>query len=217
MINKGSTSIMVADDHPVLLKGLTEELSTNGYNVIGSANNGAQALEQVLSLHPTIALLDIDMPMLSGFEVVKTAKEKGSTTKFIMFSYHKESEFVIQAKSLQIDGYLLKEDSFSEIEKCIDMVVNGLEFFSAAFSSNTLKNASEEMVKLNWLTASELTILKLIAERETNVQIAEKLSVSIRTIEKHRSNIIAKLWKKKGNNSLVTWAITNKSLIVNHK
>ena len=217
MINKESTSIVVADDHPVLLKGLIEELSANGYNVVGNASNGTQALEQVLSLDPIIALLDIDMPILSGFEVVKTAKEKGSSTKFIMFSYHKESEFVVQAKSLQIDGYLLKEDSFSEIEKCIDMVVNGVEFFSAAFSPNMLRNATEEMVKLNWLTTSELTILKLIAGRETNVQIAEKLSVSIRTIEKHRSNIIAKLWKKKGNNSLSSWAITNKSLIINHK
>lgn len=217
MINKVSTSIVVADDHPVLLKGLVDELLANGYNVIGNAINGTQALEQVLSLNPTIALLDIDMPILSGFEVVKTAKAKGSTAKFIMFSYHKESEFVIQAKALQIDGYLLKEDSFSEIEKCIDTVVNGGEFFSAAFSSNTLKSASEEMEKLKWLTASELTILKFIAERETNVQIAEKLSVSIRTIEKHRSNIIAKLWKEKGANSLSGWAATNKSLIINHK
>jgi DNA-binding NarL/FixJ family response regulator len=198
------------------LKGLVEELSANGYNVVGSANNGTQALEQVMSLSPTIALLDIDMPILSGFEVVKTAKAKGSTVKFIMFSYHKESEFVVQAKSLQIDGYLLKEDSFSEIEKCIDMVINGGEFFSTAFSSNALKNASEEMGRLKWLTASELTILKFIAERETNGQIAEKLSVSIRTIEKHRSNIIAKLWKEKGGNSLSSWAIINKSLILNH-
>ncbi len=217
MIDKKNTSIVLADDHPVLLKGLMEELIANGYNVVGSAINGIEALERVLSLKPTIALLDIDMPFLNGFEVVKTAKEKGSITKFIMFSYHREAEFIAQARLLQIDGYLLKEDSFSEIERCMDMVINGNEFVSTAFNSNMLKNVSDDILKLNLLTASEMTILKLIAQQETTVQIAKILSVSIRTIEKHRSNIIAKLWPKKSSNSLSLWAISNKSLILNYK
>ncbi len=217
MIDKKNTSIVLADDHPVLLKGLMEELIANGYNVVGSAINGIEALERVLSLKPTIALLDIDMPFLNGFEVVKTAKEKGSITKFIMYSYHREAEFVLQARSLQIDGYLLKEDSFPEIERCMDMVINGSEFISTAFNSNLLKNVSDDILKLNWLTTSEMTILKLIAQQETTVQIAKILSVSIRTIEKHRSNIIAKLWPKKSSNSLSLWAISNKSLILNYK
>ena len=218
MIDKKNISMVIADDHPVLLKGLLEELRANGYNVVGNARNGIEALEQILRLDPTIALLDIDMPLLNGFEVVKTAKEKESKTKFIMFSYHREAEFIVQAKSLQIDGYLLKEDSFSEIERCMDMVLNGKEFISTAFNSNMLKNVSEDLVKLNWLTASEMTILKLIAQQETNSQIADTLCVSKRTIEKHRSNIIAKLLvKKKGSNSLSYWAITNKASILNYK
>jgi DNA-binding NarL/FixJ family response regulator len=217
MIDKKSFSIVIADDHPVLLKGLLEEFIANGYNVIGNAINGIEALESILSLKPTIALLDIDMPFLNGFEVVKTAKEKGSVTKFIMFSYHREAEFVLQAKSLQIDGYLLKEDSFPEIERCMDMVIKGNEFVSTAFNSKMLKNVSEDILKLDWLTASEITILKLIAQQEKTVQIAENLCVSIRTIEKHRSNIIAKLWPKNNSNSLSLWAITNKSIILNYK
>jgi two-component system nitrate/nitrite response regulator NarL len=217
MIEKENVSIIIADDHPVLLKGLLEEFNTNGYNVVGNAINGIEALERVLSLKPTIALLDIDMPFLNGFEVVKTAKEKGSITKFIMFSYHREVEFVAQAKSLQIDGYLLKEDSFSEIERCMDMVLNGNEFISTAFNSKMLKDVSNDILRLNWLTASEMTILKLIAQQEPTVQIAEILNVSIRTIEKHRSNIIAKLWPKKDSNSLSLWAVSNKSLILSYK
>ena len=217
MIDKKNISMVIADDHPVLLKGLLEELIANGYNIVGSAINGIEALEQILRHDPTIALLDIDMPLLNGFEVVKTAKEKGSKTKFVMFSYHREIEFVVQAKSLQIDGYLLKEDSFSEIERCIGMVLNGNEFISSAFNSSILKNVSEDMEKLNWLTASEMIILKLIAQQETNGQIADTLSVSKRTVEKHRSNIIAKIWIKKGSTSLSSWAITNKATILNYK
>ena len=217
MIEKTNVSLVIADDHPVLLKGLMEELIANGYNVIGHGINGLEALERVLNLKPTIALLDIDMPFLNGFEVVKTAKKKGSKTKFIMFSYHREAEFVLQARSLQIDGYLLKEDSFSEIERCINLVINGKEFISTAFNSSMLKNVSDDILKLNWLTTSEVTILKLIAQQETTGQIAETLSVSVRTIEKHRSNIKAKLWPDKGPNFVSLWAISNKSLILNFK
>jgi DNA-binding NarL/FixJ family response regulator len=184
---------------------------------VGNAINGIEALERVLSFKPTIALLDIDMPFLNGFEVVKTAKKKGSITKFIMFSYHRQAEFVLQAKSLQIDGYLLKEDSFLEIERCMDMVINGNKFISSAFNSNMLKDVSDDILKLNWLTTSEMTILKLIAQQETTAQIAETLSVSIRTIDKHRSNIKQKLWPKKSSNSLIFWAISNKFLILNCK
>lgn len=216
MIEKENISIVIADDHPVMLKGLSEEFIANGYNIVAKATNGIEALESVLSLNPTIALLDIDMPFLNGFEVVKTAKEKGSMTKFIMFSYHREAEFVLQAKSLQIDGYLLKEDSFSEIERCMDIVINGNEFVSTAVNSEMLKNISEDILKLNYLTASEMTILKLIAQQKTTLQIANTLSVSRRTIEKHRSNIKAKLWSKKGPNSLSLWAVSNKLIILNH-
>ena len=217
MIDKENISIVIADDHPVMLKGLIEEFIANGYNVVGTAINGTEALERILRFKPTIALLDIDMPSLNGFEVVKAAKLKGSMSKFIMFSYHREAEFVLQAKTLQIDGYLLKEDSFSEIERCMEMVIKGNEFISSGFNSKMLKNVSEDILRLNWLTASELTILKRIAQQETTAQIAETLCVSIRTIEKHRSNIKAKLWPKKSSNSLSLWAVSNKSLLLNAK
>lgn len=217
MFHKKDVSIVIADDHPMLLRGLLDEFAANGYNVIGHAVNGTQALEHILDLRPTIALLDIDMPMLSGFEVVKMAKEKGVDTKFIMFSYHREAEFVIQAKSLQIDGYLLKEDSFLEIEKCMDSILKGKEFFSSSFNSEKLHDVSNEIKKLSWLTPSEMTILKLVAQQKTNAQIAESLHISIRTVEKHRSNIIAKVWVDTPPKPLNTWAVKHKDLILDYK
>jgi DNA-binding NarL/FixJ family response regulator len=198
----------------MLLKGLFDELMLNEYNVTGIATNGMQALELILSQEPTLALLDIDMPYLTGFEVIKTAKEKGSNTKFIILSFHKETEYISQAKALQIHGYLLKEDSFSEIEKCMASVLKNEPYFSSSFEAYALENASEEIKKLKLLTPSEITILKLAAQQTTNQEIAENLSVSIRTIEKHRSNIISKLRLQNGTNSLSTWAVNNKNIII---
>ncbi|MEP0262676.1 response regulator transcription factor [Dokdonia sp.] len=207
-------SIVIADDHPMLLKGLHDQLEDSNYNVISSAANGMQALEAILTLQPDIALLDIDMPLLSGFEVVKMAKDKGVHTHFIMLSFHKEADYVTQAKALQIQGYLLKEDPFFEIERCIEAVLSGKYYFSKSFEDNILNNASKEIKKLQLLTPSESTILKLIAQRMATIDIAENLFISARTVEKHRSNIIRKLGLEGETNQLTNWALTNKSTIL---
>lgn len=212
-MNKRDISLILADDHPMILKGLNEELIANNYTVLGQAKNGMQALELILELSPTIALLDIDMPLLTGLEVIKMAKEKGVTTKFIVLSFHKEKEYLTQAKSLQIDGYLLKEDGFFEIERCIEAVLKNEQYFSSSFDITVLENAGSDIKNINKLTPSELTILKIIAKGCSNTELANTLGVSIRTIEKHRSNIINKLEITGGTNALTVWALTNKGVI----
>lgn len=213
-MNKTNNSIIIADDHPMLLKGLYEELVGNGYNVIGQAPDGMKALELVLTLRPNIALLDVDMPYLTGFEVIKTAKEKEVSTKFIMLSFHKEMDYMTQAKALQIHGYLLKEDSFFEIERCIKAVADNETYFSASLDKNSLFRADDELKKLQLLTPSEITILKLIAKQTSTNEIANVLGVSVRTVEKHRSNIILKMDLKSGTNMLTNWALVNKKTIL---
>ncbi len=211
---KNLFTIVIADDHPMLMKGLFEQLVANGYDVIGQATNGMEALEIVLSKKPTLALLDIDMPMLSGFEVIKIAKEKKSKTKFIMLSFHKEAEYITQARALNIDGYLLKEDSFFEIQRCIQGVLKGETYFSSSFQQQDLNSANMELRKISFLTASEKTILKLVAKQYSTQMIADNLNVSSRTVEKHRSNIISKLEIERETNSLTNWAIANKKIIL---
>jgi len=206
-------SIVIADDHPVMLKGLYDELTENGYSVVGKAINGMQALELILTLQPTIALLDIDMPLLTGFEVIKMAKEKNVDTKFVVLSFHKENNYIAQAKTLQINGYLLKEDPFSVVEDCMKRVVDDQVYFSPSFEDGTLLDVSEELKRLGHLTSSEKTILKLIAQQKSTQDIADILSVSARTVEKHRSNIIGKLELGVGANTLARWALTNKNTI----
>lgn len=207
-------TIIIADDHPLLLKGIYNELTDNGYNVIGQANNGSDALQLILNNQPDIAFLDIDMPLLTGLEVVKMAKEKEVNTKFIILSFHKDEGYITQSKTLQIDGYLLKENSFEELEKCIKMIMEGKQYFSSSFNDDTLNNSSFFRKKIKNLSSSEITILKLVAKAQSNQEISKTLFVSERTIEKHRSNIIKKLDLAKENNSLTNWALINKETIL---
>ena len=123
-------SIFVADDHPMLLKGLVVELKEYNYEVVGTAVNGARALEQIIALHPTIALLDMEMPMLTGLEVIKKYKEKYTHTKFIMLTSHKEKGFIHQAKLLNIMGYILKDEPFQEVHNCIQSVTVSIIYCS---------------------------------------------------------------------------------------
>lgn len=211
---KSNYTIVIADDHPMILKGLYEELTTNGYTVVGQGTNGLEALELILKLQPTLAILDIEMPFLTGFEVVKTANSKKVVTKFIIQSFHKDSEYVMQAKSLQVKGYLLKEDAFDEIERCIKAVLNNKIYYSTSFEDNFLQNTNQELQLLKLLTPSETSILKQISQQITTNVIAESLNVSVRTIEKHRSNIIKKLNLKSEANSLTAWAIIHRNLIL---
>ncbi len=213
MIIKKDISIVIADDHPMILKGLKDELIGSNYNVVGEAINGMQALELILTLKPTIALLDIDMPVLTGFEVIKMAKEKDIFTKFIVLSFHRETEYISQAKALQINGYLLKEDSFSVIENCIENVLNNKICFSPSFAAESLAMVSEDFKRIKHLTASEKTILKLVSKQLSSNEIAESLFISTRTVEKHRSNIITKLEIDNTSNSLTNWAYLHRNLI----
>ncbi|MRT16207.1 response regulator transcription factor [Vitellibacter sp. q18] len=213
MLDRSKISIVIADDHPMILKGLHDELADNHYNIKGQAINGMQALELILTHNPTLALLDIDMPLLTGFEVIKMAKQKLVDTKFIILSFHKENDYLSQAKALQINGYLLKEDSFSEIEACIAAVLNGDTYFSSSFVPSSLSYISKELKKIKNLTASEKTILKLVAAQMSSGEIAEKLFISIRTVEKHRSNIIMKLEIENTTNALTNWAFANRNVI----
>ncbi|MEO1030191.1 MAG: response regulator transcription factor [Bacteroidota bacterium] len=212
-INKKDISIVIADDHPMLLRGLFEQLAENGYNIVGQADNGMKALELILTLEPALVLLDIEMPLLNAFEVFKMAKDKLTETKFILLSYHKEKEYVLQAKSLKINAYLLKDDSFFTIEQCIDAVMNNEEFFSPYFKNSLLRNTNDKLKQFSQLTGSEITILKRIAQNKSSKAIAEELGVSIRTIDSHRTNIIKKIGLSKETNTLTNWALLNKDAI----
>ena len=200
--------IITADDHPLLLKGLNNFLIEKNYNIIDSGTNGKEALELIVKLNPDIAILDIQMPYMTGLEVAKECKIKNIKTKIILITFHKEKMLFQKANELNIFGYILKEFAIEEIENCIKSVSNDMPYFSPRIKDLLGINPYKDSY-LDLLTPSEKKILKLIAKDKTNKDIASLLFISHRTVEKHRSNIIQKLKLEHKTNSLLIWAKDN--------
>ena len=146
-----NVSILAADDHPILLKGLMDELLNLGYNVLEGASNGAQALDIIVSKKPTIAILDVNMPFLTGFEVIEKCKSESLQTKFIILTYHKEKGFVSKAKKMNISGYLLKDEPISEVHICIQEVLKERFYASKTFDEIFNNEISPEIEKIKYL------------------------------------------------------------------
>ena len=206
-------TVFVADDHPMLLRGLVDELKEYNYEVVGTAVNGANALEKIMMLKPTVAILDIEMPILTGFEVIKKCKEKSVDTEFIVLSSHKERGFIHKAKTLVILGYILKDEPFKEVHNCIQSVIKGLPYYSSVFNDVLDNEISPQLVKIRLLSPSERTIVRLVAQGQSSKEIGKQLSISYRTVEKHRSNIIAKLGLSPDMDSLVIWTKEHKEFL----
>ena len=205
--------ILIADDHPMLLKGLKDELTTNNYENLLVATNGVEALEQLISEEPEIAILDIEMPLLTGFEIIKKCEDKHLKTKFIILTSHKENRYIFKAKSLNISGYLLKDEPFSEIQKCIYAVSNGDDYYSSTFNEVFDSKISPELQKIKLLSPSERTIIRLISNGNNSKEISDTLLISVRTVQKHRTNIIKKLSLNSDQDALNNWVSNNKEII----
>lgn len=205
------TKILVADDHPLFLRGIVDFLHQLRYHNILMAKDGLSALQHILDHQPDIAILDIEMPYLTGLEVAIKAKEKGISTKFILISYQQDVMIVRMAEKLNVSAYILKEDSLSLLEKCLYAVKNGNTYFSS--SIDTGQTAATSNPAIQHLTPTEKRILRLIAEDKTSKHIADEYGVSVRTIEKHRSNIIQKLDLPGSPTSLFNWAREHKKYL----
>lgn len=202
------TTIITADDHPLLLKGLNDFLTEKKFNIIGSGINGQEAYDLIVKEKPDIAILDIQMPLMTGLDVAKECKLNNIKTKIILITFHKEKVLYQKANELNIFGYILKEFAIEEIETCIKSVTDGIPYFSPKIKDLLGINPYKDSY-FNNLTPSEKKILKLIVKDKTNKEIASLLFISYRTVEKHRSNIITKLKLEHRTNSLLKWAKDN--------
>ncbi|GAB5564739.1 MAG: response regulator transcription factor [Winogradskyella sp.] len=200
-------SIIIADDHPLILKGLEDFLEENEYNVIASAKNGKEAFALIKAHQPDLAILDIQMPFLTGLEVAKKCKTETLHTKVILITLEKDEKTYKEAINLGVNGYILKEFALEEIENCIDAVINNSNYFSSDLIAHLETN--KEPTNLSKLTNHERDILKLIAQNMIASEIAEEFGISRRTIEKHKSNIIRKLGIDGKQNRLLIWAKEN--------
>ncbi len=208
------TSIVIADDHPLMLRGLTDFLKSKGYNIVGSAADGNSAYNLIVKLKPEIAILDIRMPHKTGLEIAEACKNNGLITKVILITFDKEEELYTKAKSFNVYGYILKEFAIEEIETCIEHVINNKPYFSEEIAPSLIpSDVSQKPETLDLLTKSELKIVRLISESYTSQEIADELYISVRTVDKHRSNMVRKLELENKTTSLSNWAIINKAYL----
>jgi DNA-binding NarL/FixJ family response regulator len=203
--------ILVADDHPIFRRGLKEIIEAEaGLRIIAEADDGRAALARVQELRPQLALLDIDMPELNGFEVARQILEQRLPVEIIFLTMHSEEAMFNRALSLGVKGYLVKSSAATGIVNAIRAVLAGENYTSPSVTSYLFKRARRAAAPLTGglaaLTPTERHVLKLIAEYKTSKEIAAELGVHYRTVENYRTNICAKL-ELRGSHSLIKFAL----------
>lgn len=219
MDNKNKINIVIADDHPIFRNGLKQIIEEDeGIKIIGYAENGEKALEKIDELNPEIALLDIDMPKMTGLQVLKQMKKSKSSTKVIFLTVFSSEDIFDEAMELGVSGFVLKDCAVNDIVECIYKVAEDNYYISPSISNllvsrrDKIKKLEKERPNLFELTKTESSILKMIAEGKTSKEIADEMFISYKTVENHRSNMSSKL-ELKGSFSLIKFALENKHLL----
>ena len=216
---KSEIQILIADDHPIFRKGLRQVIEAEtGLQVIAEADNGVEALEQIHRLAPDIAILDIHMPNMSGFDLARTIHEQKIEVEVIFLTMHKAEDIFNAAVDIGVKGYVLKESAVTDIVGGIRAVVDGQPYISPQLSSFLLNRSArraslrETVPGLDDLTPTERRVLRMLAEYKTSKQIGDELFIHPRTVDNHRANICQKLGLR-GSHALMKFAVENKSEI----
>jgi len=206
-------SIVIADDHPMFRRGLRQSLEECAeFSILSEASDGKAALQMIEDLEPSVAILDISMPVMDGFAVARKVQKTNQHTRLIFLTAHQEESLFAEAMQLGVKGYLLKESSLNEIVSCVKAVAAGQHYTSPAMTTYLINlsrpqvGTSESGVKN--LTPTELRVLKLIAEYKTSREIADELFISFHTVETHRRNICDKL-DLHGSHALMKFALAH--------
>lgn len=206
--------ILIADDYPLILEGLEKFLRESGYEQIFTATNGAEALATINEQQIDIAILDMEMPHLTGLQIAELCRQNKSQTKIIFLTYRLDSYLFNKGIEAGISGYILKDDAMQDVIHCINQIQLGKSFFSDKII-DIQEGTSEEYRNFQLLSPSEKKILKLISNGFSSSEIAETLFISHRTVEKHRSNIIQKLNIDSNRQKLSEWVLVNKKMLEN--
>lgn len=192
--------IVIVDDHQMVSEGLKNLIENNGEcKVISTAGNGQELLKLLEIVTPDIVLMDIDMPIMNGIETMAQLKIRFPAQKVIILSMHEESGLIKKLTDMGAKGFLFKNSDVEELTLAIKKVIKGGSYFTSNISLNLINNklgadsgfGLDE--KKNLLTEREIEILKLIAEGLSNKEIGDRLFISHRTVDTHRTNLMKKL------------------------
>ena len=200
MIHK--QTILIIDDHPLLREGLKTIIKRNDrFEVVGEAGNGRDGLQMVRELNPDLALVDMSLPDQSGIQLTCELKNASPKTRIMIFTMHSNVDYIIKAFQAGATGYVVKESASDRLLQGIETVLKGEYFMDSSVSHKMVEKLMEfpeKEVKItdasyDTLTRREQEIMALLAQGLSNKQIAEKLFISPKTVENHRSNILHKL------------------------
>jgi two-component system, NarL family, response regulator NreC len=195
----GVTTVVLADDHPVVRQGLRSLLEAEGgFEVLGVADDGLEAVRQVERLKPHVLVVDLMMPGMNGFEVARQLTESGSHTRVIVLTMHTNDAYVQEALRGGAAGYVLKDSSDSELVDAVRAVAAGRRYLSAALAERAIDDYAERAkqsggAQHETLSAREREILQLVAEGHPSSEIGARLHLSPRTVETHRASLMRKL------------------------
>ena len=209
-------SVVIVDDHPLFRAGLKQVIQSDArFKLLAEAETGGEAMRLIGDLVPDLAVLDVNLPDMTGLEIADTLRAEGIGTRFVVLTMLKDEHAFNKAMNLGIDGYVLKENAGTEIVSCMVAVAEGQAYVSPSLTGFLLRRRGKAETLathkpgLADLTTAERRILKRIAQKKTSREIAAELHVSPRTVETHRTNICTKL-SLKGTNSLLQFALENR-------
>jgi DNA-binding NarL/FixJ family response regulator len=197
---KRQFSIVIAEDYTILREGLNAILSSQSdFKVVGEAGDGLEAIRRVRECSPDLVLMDLSMPRMTGIDAIRKIKKELPQTKILALTAHAADEYILSTLQAGADGYVLKDANSAEVLAAIRQILGGRRYLSQGLSGTAVDRLREgkkpSTLRSAWetLTRREREILKLIAEGHRNKDIADILSVSIKTVEKHRANLMEKL------------------------
>jgi len=212
---KAVTRILIADDHTILRSGIRAILDTvPEFEIVGEANNGKDAISLVGKLMPDLLLCDLSMPKTNGTEAIQRIRSRYPDIKILVLTVHKTEEYVHATLKAGANGYILKDDTSEELINALKNLMANKTYLSPSICNEVvlgyLADPSKATIthSLDQLTTREREVMKLIAEGYKNKNVAEYLSISLKTVEKHRSNMMKKLDLHSAS-SITSYAIKN--------
>jgi two-component system response regulator NreC len=193
------TTIVLADDHLVVRKGMRSLLEAESdFELVGEANDGLETVQLVEHLTPDVVVLDLMMPGLNGIEVTRQIRKRSPYTKIVILSMHADDEYVLEALRCGANGYVLKDAGATELVGAVRDVANEKRYLSPELAERAIdayvrQTQETTLDRYETLTDREREVLHLAAEGLTNTEVAARLSLSPRTIENHRANMMRKL------------------------
>jgi DNA-binding NarL/FixJ family response regulator len=186
--------VLLADDHVIVRQGLKALLERDGFEVVGEASTGHEAIEMVQKFHPEVAVLDISMPLLNGIDAAREILRVSPRTKVLLLTMFSEEHYVLEALRAGASAYILKTKAAGELVHAIREVCKGETYLGAGVSRTVVQAyLAKAENPTDPLTARERQVIQLVAEGKTTKEIGTVLGVSTKTAESHRTNIMDKL------------------------